>query len=109
LKRVSAQRRARQDEHKATVEGTIAAVLSNSRAYDHDDALFTLVRLGEPQTVRLLAAQLDESSRLLREATRAVYLGAADPGELEAAAGEPQLVGIDAAVDRLLALELGES
>ncbi|MBI3725743.1 protein kinase, partial [bacterium] len=107
LATVATRRRALKDAHRATVEATIAQVLSRSETYDHDDALFTLVRLSEPETVSRLSETLDEATRLLEDAKRGVYLAAEVPDQDEERAGAPRLAGLRAALERSLALEPG--
>ncbi len=88
-------------ERRERVEAVLARasagelVLGQSDAYD--DALFLLARSPDADTVALLCAKLDEVSGSLRAATRAALLEAAD-----------HVPGLEASVDRILALPPGE-
>ncbi|MBI3725101.1 protein kinase [bacterium] len=82
-----------QDEHKRTVEETIAAVLAGKRS--HEDALFAFVRLGEPQTVEILSRELDRATALCAEGRKEVYLAAAEPDADEARIGEGRVEGCE--------------
>ncbi len=95
-----------------TRRDAVLAVLADSRAGRlerrgaYDAALFTLVRLPESQTVELIVAALDAITGELHGATRAELLSAARPTPDEAAAGEVEVAGLAAAIDRYLAWPL---
>ncbi|MBI3725654.1 tetratricopeptide repeat protein, partial [bacterium] len=107
LGQVEARRVAVQQSHRQVVLETIATVGSTKPLYDHDAALFTLVRLSEPQTVRLLGEELDRITALLQRAKRDVYLAAAEPDADEARNGVRPIDGLAAAIDDSLALSPG--
>ena len=73
----------------------------------HGEALDSVVRLADPQTVALVAGALDSVTAELRAATRALYAGLETPGKVESEAGVAKIEGLGAAVDRWLALEAG--
>jgi tetratricopeptide (TPR) repeat protein/predicted Ser/Thr protein kinase len=68
----------------------------------HGDAIDTVVRLADAQTVALVAGALDSVSSELRAATRSLYIGVETPSEVEREAGVAKIEGLGAAVERWL-------
>ncbi len=79
----------------------------NREASGADDAVFTLVGDGSPETVAILARGLDEMTARLNEVTAEVYRAVAEPLEDEATAGAKRIEGVDDAVAALAALGPG--
>ncbi|MBI3722673.1 protein kinase, partial [bacterium] len=106
LRGVDQGRRRVLDEHRAALERTIAELGSGTFAGARDDALFALVAHREPQTVSILARELDGVTRDLLAATRETVLAAAQPTPAESRDGGQPIDGLAAAVDRWLSLPL---
>jgi tetratricopeptide (TPR) repeat protein/serine/threonine protein kinase len=103
-------RRRVEEEHRRAVEAVLAHARGGrlaERPGAFEDALFTLVRYPEAQTVALLAAALDGVTDALRAALRATLLEAATPTADEARTGVPEIAGLGAAVEARLALAPG--
>ncbi len=98
-------------EVRDEVEGILAKARRgelDARVGSYDAALFALVRLADEQTVRLLSAALDEVTVELRRATREIYLGVAEPSDIEQEQGWKRMRGLEPAVDAWLSLAPGE-
>jgi serine/threonine protein kinase/Flp pilus assembly protein TadD len=99
------------DEHAAMVARILDEARSGrmaNRGSAHEDALFELVGLREPATVKALAAELDALIPELRAQHRATLLSAQVLTAEETARGERPIAGLEVAVDTLLALQPGQ-
>ncbi|MBI3726161.1 protein kinase, partial [bacterium] len=111
---VDRARRKLVDEHCAQVRKTIAelrdgAASGKVSAKDtvlFDDAVFALVAYREPETVSIVAGELDRATEKLRAAARAKLLEVALPDATEREAGLAPLDGLERAVDAFLALRV---
>ncbi len=112
LERVEAERLRIAREHRSAVEDVLAEGRDgrlDRRDGGWEDALFTLLRYPEAQTVELLAAELDAASALLEDAAAQALLAAGPPDALELAAGEGEIEGLAVAVSERARLGAGGS
>ncbi|MBI3724230.1 tetratricopeptide repeat protein, partial [bacterium] len=110
LDAVGVARTALQEKHRKEAQAAPEAARAGAESkesYDRDEAVNSLVRLSEAQTVELLARELDAAGETLRQAAREVYLSALEPLPDEALAGQARLSGLDLAVDRRASLAPG--
>ncbi len=102
------------EERRVVVEAVLASARRGAVAEGiaYDDALFTLVRLPDGQTVDLLVDALDEVSERLRDVVVAHYRDAGTPSRDEALAGLEAIDGLERALERWRSLtptgELGD-
>jgi serine/threonine protein kinase/Tfp pilus assembly protein PilF len=99
------------DEHAATVARVLDDARSGrmaERGGAYEDALFVLVGLREPATVKALAAELDGLSPELTAEHRATLLSAQALLPDEEARHERPIAGLEAAVDAMFRLPPGQ-
>ncbi len=110
LNRVQVARTRADEEARARVEAVLEEARTGElakRLGGFDDALFTLVREASPETVRIVAAALDEVSRDIRDVVAQAVRAAEHPTPEEAQRGEGPIDGLAESVARYVAQEPG--